>query len=270
MIEPVDFAKNLQSATNRGSRPLRLAKVTNTTENIGDTFVTMADGVEVPARYLGSYQPEINDIVQVYVTSGDVLILGSVKKASDFGSGSTDLTGAYVYFDAGGDVNAARPTEPEGANFIWVNVPFEPTNIGPNDLWEDTERDFTITPIQENEIANNSIVVDKIVNGAIARVKIAEAAINEALIDIGAVTETKIADDAITTPKIVSNAIIGDHIQARQVDAFHVVAGAITANEIASRTITADRIRANELTANEILANTITANEIAANTITAN
>jgi len=278
-METLAFAKKLQSATFPTGTNLRIGQITNTTQDIGDTFVTMADGVEVPARYLGSYKPELGDMVQVFISGNDVLVLGSVKKASEFGGGEGSIPdGTYVTFDAEGDADAPRPTEPEGAYFIWINVPSKPTNLGPFDLWEDPERDFELFPIQENElgdgvvtnpkVAQNAIDVENIIDGAVARVKIAEAAINEALIENGAVSETKIADDSITTPKIVSNAIIGDHIQARQVDAFHVVAGSITAFEIATRTITAEKIKAEELTATEIAAGTITGDRIAGQTIT--
>ena len=42
-----------------------------------------------------------------------------------------------VDFDAEGDADAARPDYPEAQRILWRNVPSEPTNLGPNDWWED-------------------------------------------------------------------------------------------------------------------------------------
>jgi hypothetical protein len=46
-------------------------------------------------------------------------------------------SGPYVPFDAGGNANASRPTNPPGANFVWFNIPSKPVNLGQRDLWED-------------------------------------------------------------------------------------------------------------------------------------
>ena len=41
-------------------------------------------------------------------------------------------------FDAGGDENAARPSEAAATDTVrWFNVPSEPTNLGTFDVWED-------------------------------------------------------------------------------------------------------------------------------------
>jgi len=282
-MEPSEFGQKLIRRSGGAERYLRLAKIASLDSTMGRTFITMGDDEIVSARYLGSYAPEVDDTVQVYVQGSDVLVLGSTKKDSTGNGGGNGSipSGTLIIYDAEGDIDAPRPIEPEGANFFWINVPGEPTNLGVGDLWEGQDvRDFITDPITEQElgpdavtqqkIADNAINTAKIIDAAIVRVKIAEAAINEALIEQGAVTNTKISDDAITTPKIAANQIIGDHIVSREVNAFHIVAGSITANEIASRTITADRIGVNEITAEEIAANTITANEISAGTITAN
>ena len=51
-----------------------------------------------------------------------------------------DGDGVYLAYDAGNDADAARPTTPTGANYIWFNVPSEPTNLGLLDIWtSDTE-----------------------------------------------------------------------------------------------------------------------------------
>jgi len=201
-------------------RNLNVGVVTGLLQSQGKVTIKIGgDETSVEARYLGSYTPELNDTVVIYVQGSDVLVLGTTKRDTTGGNGN-------------------------GRDFITDPI---------------TSDELADAAVINAKIAANAIAVDQIIDGAVARVKIAEAAINEALIDIGAVTETKIADDSITTPKIVSNSIIGDHIQSRTINAFNIVAGSITSDEIASRTIVADRIGTNEITATEILAGTITA-----------
>lgn len=43
-----------------------------------------------------------------------------------------------VWFDAGGNASAARPSVPDDTVVFWFNVPNEPTNLGVRDIWEDT------------------------------------------------------------------------------------------------------------------------------------
>ena len=78
--------------------------------------------------------PRISELPEADPLAGTekkVVVQGGVTKQAP----ASNVEGTYVSFDANNNVNAARPTTPVGANFIWFNVPSEPTNLGTFDIW---------------------------------------------------------------------------------------------------------------------------------------
>jgi hypothetical protein len=75
-------------------------------------------------------------VVEAFIVEAEPTMVATVRDLGPRGPSGIP-TDAYVYFDAGGDVDAARPSEPPGVNFVWDNVPGRPTNIGPKDQWVD-------------------------------------------------------------------------------------------------------------------------------------
>lgn len=64
--------------------------------------------------------------------------LATVATSGDYEDLDNLPAPAIVAFDAGGNASAARPSVPTSTIVLWIDVPSEPTNLGPFDMWEET------------------------------------------------------------------------------------------------------------------------------------
>jgi len=52
------------------------------------------------------------------------------------GPAGADGSTTFYPFDANGSASASRPSVPTSTTVMWFNVPSQPSNLGPYDLWE--------------------------------------------------------------------------------------------------------------------------------------
>ena len=194
---------------------LQIATVTDLSATTGTVTIKLGGSdVPVPARHLGSYNPQVNDTVVAYQQGADLLVLGTTKR---------------VKADRDFELNPITSLELADGAVIAAKIAENAVNVA--------------------NIVDGAVARVKIAEAAINEALIDTGAITETKIDDNAITTNKISSDAILTRHILAGQIDTFHLTAGAVTADKIASRTITADRIATNAITANEILAGTITA---------------------